>query len=258
MNPRLYSERICLIICIILIILTAVFSACIAIPSPDVSVDYSPKTGIAPLIVTFSVNASDPGLRGIWDFGDGTTGSGIQIKHVYTSPGEYSAGVRWILPGGISGNRSGLLVTAYDPRNLPGNYSMGNLSSEDILFLSTLRKKIDLFDQYYIEFTYLNKSHGTQMRYSSRDFQFSMKQSLTQLDSIKTSPELDQVRYSARILFTNATDGAYAEFLAGINLEKGDARKAETYLDDARPKMEIARGERDRLVRMLEVFPRGF
>jgi hypothetical protein len=257
-TPRLYSGKTYLLIGIILVFSAAIFSACIATPSPVRSVDYSPKTGIAPLIVTFSVNASDPGIRVIWDFGDGTTGSGTQIKHVYTSPGEYSAGIRWTLPGGISGNRSGLLVTAYDPHNLPGNYTLGNLSSEDILYLSTLRKKIDLFDQYYIEFTYLNKSHGTAMRYSSRDFQFSMKQSLTQLDSIKTSPELDQVRDSARILFTNATDGAYAEFLAGINLEKGDAGKAETYLDEARPKMEIARGERDRLVQMLEVFPRGF
>ena len=177
---------------------------------------------------------------------------------MYTDPGVYSAGVRWTLTGGMSGNRSGLLVTVYDPQNLPGNYTMGNLSSADILYLSTLRKKIELFDQYYIEFTYLNKSHGTAMRYTSRDFQFAMKKSLSQLESIETSPELDQVRNSARILFTNATDGAYAEFQAGINLEKGDARKAESYLDQARPKMEIARGERDRLVQMLEVFPEVF
>ena len=258
MNPRLYSERRWILIGIILVFSTAIFSACIATPSPVSSVDYSPKTGIAPLIVTFSVNASDPGLRVIWDFGDGTTGSGIQIKHVYTSPGEYSAGVRWTLPGGISGNRSGLLVTAYDPHNLPGNFTMGNLSSADMRYLSTLRNKIDLFDQYYIEFTYLDKSRGTAMRYTSRDFQFNMKQSLLQLESIETSPELDQVRNSARILFTNATDGAFDEFQAGINLEKGDAVKAETYLDQARPKMEIAREERDRLVQMLEVFPEVF
>jgi hypothetical protein len=218
-------------------------------------VDYNPKTGIAPLIVSFSVNASDPQIRVIWDFGDGTTGSGTRIKHVYTYPGEYSAGIRWTLPGGKSGNRSGLLVTVYDPQNLPGNYTMGNLSSADILYLSTLRKKIELFDQYYIEFTYLDKSHATAMRYTSRDFQFTMKQSLSQLESIETSPELDQVQNSARILFTNATDGAYDEFQAGINLGKGDTGKAQIYLEQARPKMEIARGERDRLVQMLEVFP---
>lgn len=253
-NPRLCSGRTCILIGIILVFLTAILSACLATPSPVSAVDYNPKTGIAPLIVSFSVNASDPGIRVIWDFGDGTQGSGTRVKHVYTGPGEYSAGVRWTLPGDMSGNHSGLLVTVYDPQNLPGNYAMGNLSSADILYLSALRKKIELFDQYYIEFTYLNKSHGTAMRYTSRDFQFSMKQSLSLLESMETSPELGQVRNSARILFTNATDGAYAEFLAGINLEKGDAGKAETYLDQARPKMEIAREERDRLVQMLEVF----
>ena len=258
MNLRLSSGRTYTLIGIILIFLTAILSACLATPSPVSSVDYNPKTGIAPHMVSFSVNASDPGIRVTWDFGDGTTGSGTQVRHAYPYPGEYSAGVRWTLTGGMTGNRSGLLVTVYDPQNLPGNYTMGNLSSADMLYLSTLRKKIDLFDQYYIEFTYLNKSHGTAMRYTSRDFQFSMKSSLSQLESINITPELDQVRDSARILFTNATDGAFAEFQAGINLEKGDAGKAETYLDQARPKMEIAREERDRLVQMLEVFPEVF
>ncbi len=258
MTPYLRPRRTYTFIGIILVFTTAILSACIATPSPVSSVDYSPKSGIAPLIVSFSVNTSDPGIRVIWDFGDGTQGSGTQIKHLYAVPGVYPAGIRWTLPGGMSGNQSGLLVTAYDSRNLPGNYTMGNLSSADMLYLSTLQKKIDLFDQYYIEFTYLNKSHGTAMRYTSRDFQFSMKSSLSQLESINTTPELDQVRDSARILFTNATDGAFAEFQAGINLEKGDAGKAETYLDQARPKMEIAREERDRLVQMLEVFPEVF
>ncbi len=258
MNSRLFSGKTSILLGFILVFLTAILSACLATPSPVSSVDYSPRTGIAPLIVSFSVNASDPGIHVIWDFGDGTTGSGTRIRHVYTGPGEYSAGVRWTLTGGMTGNRSGLLVKAYDRQNLPGNYTTGNLSSADILYLSTLRKKIELFDQYYIEFTYLNKSHGTSMRYTSRDFQFSMKQSLSQLESINTSPELNQVQNSARILFTNATDGAFAEFQAGINLEKGDTGKAETYLDQARPKMEVARGERDRLVRMLEVFPEVF
>ncbi len=256
MNLRLSSGKTYTLIGIILVFLTAILSACLAAPSPVSSVDYNPKTGIAPVLVSFSVNASDPGIRVIWDFGDGTTGAGALVRHAYTDPGEYSAGVRWTLTGGISGNRSGLLVTVYDPQNLPGNYTMGNLSSADILYLSTLRKKIDLFDQYYIQFTYLDKSHGTQMRYVSRDFLFAMKQSLAQLESIETSPELDNVRNSARILFTNATDGAYAEFQAGINLEKGDAGKAESYLEQARQKMEISRGERNRLVNLLEVFPK--
>ena len=234
---------------------TVFLSACLATPSPVSSVDGNPKTGIAPLIVSFFVNTSDPRIGVIWDFGDGTTGSGTRIRHVYTEPGEYSTAVRWTIPGGMSGNQSGPLVRVYNAQNLPGNYTRGTLNSTDIVYLSTLRKKIDLFDQYYIEFTYLNKSHGTVMRYTSRDFQFVMKQSLTQLESTGTSPSLDNVRNSARILFTNATDGAFAGFMSGINLEKDDTGNAASYLEQAQLKLEIARGERDRLVQMLEEFP---
>jgi hypothetical protein len=254
-NSYLYSGRTYILIGIVLVFSTAILSACLSTLPAVSSVDYNPKAGIAPLLVSFSVNTSDPQTRVIWDFGDGTTGSGTQIKHVYTDPGEYSVGIRWILPGGMSGNRSGLAVTVYDPQNLPGNYTMGNLSSADIRYLQTLRKKIELFDQYYIEYTYLNKSYATAMRYTSRDFQFAMQQSLSQLETIQTSPELDQVRDSSQILFTNATEGAYDEFLAGIYLEKGDTGIADSYLVQSRPKMEIARKERDRLVQMLEVFP---
>ena len=70
---------------------------------------------------------------------------------------------------------------------------------------------------------------------------------------METSPALGQVQDSARILFTNATDGVYAEFLAGIDLEQGNVAEADSYLAQARPKMEVARAERDRLVKMLEV-----
>lgn len=253
MNARLCSAAPCTLIGIILVLSAAVLPGCLGETSPVSSVDYDPKVGIAPLAVSFSVNASDPGMSVTWDFGDGTTGSGTRVEHVYADPGEYSAGMRWTRPGGTSGNQSGLSVSVYDPQNLPGSYSVGNLSPADMLYLSTLKKKVDLFDQYYIEFIYLNKSHATAMRYTSRDFQFAMKQSLSQLDSIETSPELGQMRESSRVLFTNATDGAYAEFLAGINLEKGNAKEADSYLDQARPKMEIAKAERDRLVPMLEV-----
>lgn len=250
-TSRLCSATTCALAGLLLLSAT-VLSGCLATPDPVRSVDYEPKEGIAPLMVSFSVNTSDPGLRVTWDFGDGATGSGVQTKHVYAVPGEYSAAVSWTRAGSAAGNRSGLGVTVHDPKNLPGDYAVGNLSGADMVYLATLKKKIDLFDQYLIEFTYLNKSYGTPMRYTSRDFQFAMKQSLAQLESINTSPELDEVRESARILFTNATDGAYAEFLAGISLETKDEAKADAYLAEAGPKMEVAKQERDRLVAMLE------
>ena len=69
---------------------------------------------------------------------------------------------------------------------------------------------------------------------------------------MEPSPGLGQVHESVRVLFTNATDGAHAEFMAGINLENDDAATAESYLAQAGPKMEVAKAEHDRLVQMLE------
>jgi hypothetical protein len=249
-NSRLRLSGTCTLIGIVLV---AAFAGCLESEPPIRSVNYEPTVGLAPLPVAFSVNASDPGIRVDWDFGDGTGGSGYRVEHVYAAPGEYAAEARWTLPSGETGNRSRLMVKVYDAGNLPGNYSLRNLTPDDRIYLSTLKQKVDLFDQYYVEFTYLNKSHGTQMRYTSRDFQFNMKQSLSQLESINASPELAPVEESARVLFTNATDDAYAEFMAGINLEKGDTATAESYLAQAHPKMAVAKAERDRLAPMLEV-----
>jgi hypothetical protein len=255
-NARARRLKTCTLIGTVLIVSVAL-AGCLQAASPISSAEYGPKTGLSPLAVSFSVNASDPGIGVEWDFGDGTTGSGSRVEHVYAAPGEYDAGVRWTLASGAQGNRSGLRVTVHDPKHLPGNYSVGDLGPADTLYLRTLRQKLDLFDQYSIEFTYLNRSHGTQMRYTSRDFQFNMKQSLSQLESINTSPELDDIRESARVLFTNATDGAYAEFMAGINLERGRTETAESYLAEAQPKMAAAKAERERLAAVLEALGYG-
>ncbi len=193
-TSRLCSVTTCTLIGLLLVLSAAVLSGCLATPDPVRSVDYEPKAGIAPLMVSFSVNATDPGIRVTWDFGDGATGSGVQAKHVYAVPGEYSAAVALDPAGGRHGQSFRPRGGGVRPEEPPGELSVGNLSGADMVYLATLKQKIDLFDQYYIEFTYLNKSHGTPMRYTSRDFQFAMKQSLAQLESINTSPELGEVQ----------------------------------------------------------------
>jgi PKD repeat protein len=49
----------------------------------------TPDRGGAPLTVTFDGSASSPADSYDWDFGDGTTGSGLSVSHVYTTPGSY-------------------------------------------------------------------------------------------------------------------------------------------------------------------------
>lgn len=60
------------------------------LPPPLVTAD--PNGGWAPLEITFSVTWSD-GLAPFvysWTFGDGSSGSGSPVSHVYTSPGTYT------------------------------------------------------------------------------------------------------------------------------------------------------------------------
>ncbi len=67
-----------------------------ATSAPPVAViSASPVNGVAPLSVNFdataSTDADDDTLTFNWDFGDGTTGQGSTIDHVYNSPGSYTA-----------------------------------------------------------------------------------------------------------------------------------------------------------------------
>ncbi|WP_254510129.1 PQQ-dependent sugar dehydrogenase [Anatilimnocola floriformis] len=71
--------------------------------------------GIGPLAVQFSAaGSSDPDNDTIvsyqWDFGDGTTGSGLTPTHVYTSTGQYSA-VLTVSDGHLSGSSQPLVIT---------------------------------------------------------------------------------------------------------------------------------------------------
>jgi PKD repeat protein len=61
---------------------------------PVVHFDYSPDRSKSSEVVTFDASSSfDPNGKIVsysWDFGDGTTGEGVVVKHPYTSAGEYS------------------------------------------------------------------------------------------------------------------------------------------------------------------------
>ncbi|MBL7914833.1 MAG: PKD domain-containing protein [Bacteroidia bacterium] len=49
----------------------------------------TPRSGCAPLSVTFT--STTPGAAGsFWDFGDGTTGTGLVVNHVYPNVGNYN------------------------------------------------------------------------------------------------------------------------------------------------------------------------
>ena len=70
--------------------------------APIADLDASPVRGPAPLEVSFqdaSIGAIDE-FR--WDFGDGGTGSGENVRHVYAIPGNYVATLKLRGPGGTA------------------------------------------------------------------------------------------------------------------------------------------------------------
>ncbi|NLX17746.1 MAG: PKD domain-containing protein [Desulfobulbus sp.] len=63
--------------------------------APTAVIAATPTTGTSPLTVTFDGSgSSDPDGRitsFIWDFGDGSTASGVNTSHIYTTVGTYTA-----------------------------------------------------------------------------------------------------------------------------------------------------------------------
>ena len=63
-------------------------------PNPAVSITASATSGPAPLLVSFTSNASDPGGQIVaykWDFGDGQTSTDPSPSHTYRTAGSFSA-----------------------------------------------------------------------------------------------------------------------------------------------------------------------
>ncbi|HWM12771.1 MAG TPA: PKD domain-containing protein, partial [Solirubrobacteraceae bacterium] len=63
---------------------------------PVVTAAAAPRSGAAPLRVSFTSEASDPdgdSLSAVWDFGDGQRAGGADIAHTYRTPGTYTATV---------------------------------------------------------------------------------------------------------------------------------------------------------------------
>lgn len=64
-------------------------------PPQGLAVFAFPDEGDAPLEVSFTARteSNEEGLTYVWDFGDGTTGTGQEPTHTYTEPREYTVSV---------------------------------------------------------------------------------------------------------------------------------------------------------------------
>jgi PKD repeat protein len=86
---------------------------------PQVSPTASVTNGVAPLVVNFVANATDPdggALNVNWEFGDGQTAAGANVLHTYMSAGQFTAHVTATDPTGALASASLNITVAPDPR----------------------------------------------------------------------------------------------------------------------------------------------
>jgi len=90
----------------------------------------NPEKGVMPLSVAFDASASnDPDGKIVayqWDFGDGSTGSGRTINHVFTEDGNYPVMLEVTDDSGVSGftTRTVEVVRVYPPTGLTWSFEV--------------------------------------------------------------------------------------------------------------------------------------
>ncbi|MCH2234540.1 MAG: PKD domain-containing protein [Crocinitomicaceae bacterium] len=112
-------------------------------PLPDVSFTGDPLTGCEPLIVNFNNTSAPTGSNCVWDFGDGTTGTGCaSVSHTYDA-GTYSVTLTVTTDEGCEGSFTAVdYVTAtpnpvaafsYSPSDLDVNNSEVEFTNNSLL-----------------------------------------------------------------------------------------------------------------------------
>ncbi|MFN2201993.1 MAG: PKD domain-containing protein [Caldilineaceae bacterium] len=84
-------------------------------PTPIADFKANPSTGQSPLVVIFSDVSSGNITDRLWDFGNGTTGSGTKASVEYQAPGSYSVTLTVTGPGGSTTKSNVVVVTEPAP-----------------------------------------------------------------------------------------------------------------------------------------------
>ena len=87
----------------------AIIGACGSSPEPGMWV------GRPPLSLCMSGGASTNGTNFLWDFGDGTTGTGKDVNHTYTEIGEYTVTLTVTFPEGRTDSTHEYVSVAGEP-----------------------------------------------------------------------------------------------------------------------------------------------
>ncbi len=81
-----------------------------AYTAPKARLSAAPRSGDAPLTVNFTNESHGIVTSWLWNFGDGTTSTGVNPPHTYDSPGTYRAKLTVYGPGGRSSTAMSIIV----------------------------------------------------------------------------------------------------------------------------------------------------
>ena len=100
---------------------------------PVAALTATPRSGKAPLVVSFdgSDSSDDGGITNwLWDFGDGSSGSGTATNHTYTVPGDYTATLT-VTDGEFSDSASLVISVAPENQAPTADFTMAPSSGVD-------------------------------------------------------------------------------------------------------------------------------
>lgn len=110
---------------------------------PTAAFTFAPATPAAFTDVRFDGSTSTPGLGAaivsyVWDFGDGTTGTGVTATHQYTSTGTFTARLTVTNSQGLSNTSAGqpVVVSAGEPPTASFLFSPESPSTCDTVFFN--------------------------------------------------------------------------------------------------------------------------
>ena len=107
--------------------------------APDAQFTADPKSGDIPLNVDFDAGASSDNdgtiVRYDWDFGDGTSASGITASHTYNAGGMFSAVLTVTDDGGKNGTAR-VVITTTDPNTIIAPDSLTATAGNGSVYLS--------------------------------------------------------------------------------------------------------------------------